>query len=176
MTEENAVLNIRSKRSLGEAIFGVNDECTLFRIKNDSGVEILSDGYDCYCKASEVEKAEKYYSQFENYEFYLYAKEENYFDKLVKIKLDDAAIQELKKLHSQKHHIVKGGTYYGVSCESNDGVFEGDFSLYKKHGDWYLPLADAWENDYDEDECIKLPSHLAESMDKAAESASVKQR
>ena len=176
LTEENAVLNIRSKRSLGEAIFGVNDECTLFRIKNNSGVEILSDGYDCYCKASEVEKAEKYYSQFKNYNFYLYAKEENDFDKPVRIKLDEAAIQDLKQLHSQKHHTIKAGTYYGVSCESNDGVFEGDFSLYKSHDDWYLPLADVWESDYDEDECINLSSHLAECIDKAVESARVKQR
>ena len=56
------VFNIREKPGIFTAVFGPRTE-NMYRIKNDKGYLVFTDGYEMYCKESEFEEVDRYYKK-----------------------------------------------------------------------------------------------------------------
>ena len=153
LRDDDAVLNIREKRSWSEILLRVNAQTTVYRITNKSGKEIMGTQSDIYCKKEDLADIEQYYSNFDHYSFFVEGLRDLDAEDGERIGIDPKQMNALKKLDWKEGTLSEENTYTSCAWKSKDHVFwgtvqfvrqkEGVFicSYSDKKGEWYARLS-----------------------------------
>jgi len=158
---EHAVLTLRNRQSLGELITAYDDQTMVFSIESGSGETILlSETHGYHCKEKSLDKVLKYYSDFNNYDFYVSEK---------KVKApSQKTIDALNKMFNRKEQKLAenpNGKSYLLNIQSKDSLYEGAIEVMKIDQSYYFVGA---ELDKATDEMVdtgcKIPKQAAEEL------------
>ena len=160
---EHAAFTLRDRQSLGELITAYDDQTMVFSIESGSGETILlSETHGYHCKEKSLDKVLKYYSDFNNYDFYVNEKKV----KAPSQKTIDT-LNQLMNHKEQKLADITNGKWYLLNIKSKDSLYEGSIEVMKIDQSYYFVGA---ELDKATDEMVdtgcKIPKQAAEELTK----------
>ena len=158
---EHAVLTLRNRQSLGEILTAYEDRTTVFSIESGSGETILmSESHGYHCKEKVIDKVVQYYSDFNNYDFYVNEKKV----KAPSQKTIDT-LNQLMNHKEQKLADITNGKWYLLNIKSKDSLYDGAIEVMKIDQSYYFVGA---ELDKATDEMVdtgcKIPKQAAEEL------------
>ena len=154
LRDEDAVLNIREKRSWTEILLRINAQTTVYRLKGKSGKEIMGTLSDVYCKKEDLDDVEQYYSNFDHYSFFVEGLRDLDAEEGERIGIDPKQMNDLKKLNWKEGALSEEDTYASCAWKSKDHIFWGKVRFVRQkegiyictdsaeQGSWYARLSD----------------------------------
>lgn len=153
-SDKRAVLNIGSKRTILERLFGVNDEETLYQITGDCGVSMLAGCSGTFCERDQCLQVEKYYEDFRHYTDF----ESDYqYEGAETVGLDGKMLEGLKKVKGPGKRYQSEDELYGITCISSDRLFVCEFELMRGKAGWLLLTGEEEDGDDVESIYTELP-------------------
>ncbi len=161
--QEHAVLNLRNRQSLGDRLTAYDDRTTVFSIESGSGETFLvSESHGYHCREKAINKVLQYYSDFNNYDFYVKGKKA----KTPSQKTIDTLNQMLNR-KEQKLADNPNGKWYLLKIKSKDSLYEGAIEIMKDNQSYYVVGAEFDEStDRMVDIRCKIPDQAASELKK----------
>ena len=159
--KDHAVLNLRNRQSLGERLTAYDDRTTVFSIESGSGETVLvSESHGYFCRAKAIDKVLQYYSDFNNYDFYVNGK---------KVKAPSQktinALNQMFNLKEQKLAENPNGKQYLLHIRSKDSLYENAIEIMMIDESYYVVGAELNEStDEMVDTGCKIPKQAAEEL------------
>lgn len=157
--QDHAVFILRDRQSLAKWLAAYDDRCEVFSTESGCGETILlSDKHNYHCKKKAIDRVLAYYSDLNNYDFYVDGK---------KVKAPGPeAINALNQLMTQTgQRLDRHGKRYGLSIISKDQLYAGTIVIEEIDGTYY---AIGYEFDKASDEMVdiawKIPQEAAEEL------------
>ena len=178
--EREAVFNIQYPLTFFEKVWVGKTASTMYHLENGAGMKMFTDGYTIYCLEDELEKAQAYYKNDDNYKWYL---ETGYYNEdkdpayssvekeISLTKEEISAINNLKVTDADTSlKYEEDAKEYNLLKKSKDGVVSGRASLMYDKGVWYwdtdvadveAETAETWYNF-----ACELPGTVIEKLNK----------
>ena len=159
--KDHAVLNLRNRQSLGERLTAYDDRTTVFSIESGSGETVLvSESHGYFCRAKAIDKVLQYYSDFNNYDFYVNGK---------KVKAPSQktinALNQMFNLKEQKLAENPNGKQYLLHIRSKDSLYKNAIEIMMIDESYYVVGAELNEStDEMVDTGCKIPKQAAEEL------------
>lgn len=158
---EHAVLTLRNRQSLGDILTAYEDRTTVFSIESGSGETILmSESHGYHCKEKVIDKVVQYYSDFNNYDFYVNEKKV----KAPSQKTIDV-LNQMLNCKEQRLAENPNGKHYLLHIKSKDSLYENTIEIMMLNGLYYV-VGVEFNDSTDEmlDTGCKIPKHAAEEL------------
>ena len=158
LTEEQAVVNFGPKRNLWDILLNEDGAYTAFKVKSNSGKELLTNGYFVFCAKKDRDTVTKYYEDLSNYDYYYEKDDEQMGDEGTRIKFD--GIERMDKTKIVKNPRGKGKH---IDLVSKDHIFRGSIYL-RVHDQKAYVFLEGDEEDESKDKYVELPDSLAKKI------------
>lgn len=164
--QDHAVFNLRNRLSFIEWLAAYDIRATVFSLESETGETILmstAEGYHEYhCQKKAINKVIKYYSDLNNYDFYVNGR-------IVEAP-SQKTIDALNQIVSHKgDKVSQSGKNYTLRIKSRDKLYEGSLNVKLVGKTYYVVV---WDSDYSGeivDSFYKIPEHAADELQKYLE-------
>ena len=165
-TKENALLNIHEKIDFMDRVFNSYDQQTVFKVKSDFDDDVLGTETDVYCPDDQLDKAERYYEDYTNYDFFINDKE--YYNPRKGTPVDiGKEMNKISKLDLSKTVKNPKGKDTEVDSISKDDLFDGVL-WFRHNGDKAYLYIKEYDGDDEGDDFpelyVQIPDDIARTL------------
>ncbi len=159
--QDHAVFNLRLRQSLGELLTAYDERETVYSIESGSGETILvSEAQGYHCRERSIDKVLQYYSDFNNYDFYVGGKKVKAPSQKTIDALNNMLVHKEQKLTENPNE-----KRYLLEIRSKDSLYEGSIEIMMDERSYY---AIGFKFDKAADEMVdigcKIPNQAAEEL------------